>query len=248
MSSTHIPQLAPRRGTHVTACGTLQPVFVRKVELVRNWVTEVLETVEGFDDVYGTNLSEVENRSRDGFIPFTDGGFDGIGMATLSYADGTGAAPAVIQPCLDAAHKDAEKDWDEQNPEHPVAWIYATENADQLTLPTIEKSREQEHWREKFWEFEREHMSEGGTYFYKVRVLFHGDQHSSESGDPEAYFMVGINADFEYGRDNIPWLACYGQKTHQTTWLWEKTVKVKNLTKRRIESLARQAISALQSA
>lgn len=229
----------------VTACGTLQPVFVPKVELCRDWITEVLEAVEGFEDVYGTNLSEVENRHRDGFIPFTDGGFDGLGMATLSYAHGSGAALAVIQPYVDSALKDAAKDWDEQNPEHPVSWIYA-EEPEQPTLPGIQPSRE--HWREKFYEFEDEYMREGGTYFYKVRVLFHGDQHSSQSGDPEAYFMVGINTDFEYGRDNIPWLACYGQKTQQTTWLWEKTVKVKNLNAKRVESLIRQAIAALAGA
>ncbi len=232
----------------VTACGTLQPVFVRKVDLCRDWVTEVLEAVEGFDDVYGTNVNEVENRSRDGFIPFTDGGFDGLGYGTLSYAHGSGAAPAVIQPYVDSAIKDIEKSWDEENPEHTVAWIYASDDEGQETLPGIEKSREREHWREKYWDFESNNMSEGGTYFYKVRVLFHGDEHSSVSGDPEAYFMVGINTDFEYGRDSIPWLSCYGQKTQQTTWLWEKTVKIKNLTPRRIESLTKQAIKALCNA
>lgn len=234
--------------TEITACGTLQPVFVRKVDLCRQWVTEVLESVEGFDDVYGTNLNEVENRWRDGFIPFTDGGFDGLGYATLRDADGTGAAPNVIEPYLESARKEAEKDWDEQNPEHPVAWIYADEDTTQLTLPGVPPSRECDHWREKWYEFQDAHIGEGGTYFYKVRVLFHGDEHRSESGEPEAFFMVGINTDFEYGRDNIPWLACYGQKTQQTTWVWEKTVKIKNLSARRIESLIRQATKALSEA
>ena len=39
-----------------------------------------------------------------------------------------------------------------------------------------------------------------------------------------------------------------GQKTQQTTWLWEKTVKVKNLNAKRVESLIRQAIAALAGA
>jgi len=238
------PQLPLTRGAHVTACGTLQPVFVRKVELCRQWVTEVLETVEGFGDVYGTNISEVENRHRDGFIPFTDGGFDGLGYGTLRDAHSTGATPKVIQPYLDSELKEIEKAWDEANPE---SWLYA-DHPHQPTLPGIQPFDAVEHWKEKFWDFENESMSEGGTYFYKVRVLFHGDQHSSVSGEPEAYFMVGINTDFEYGRDNIPWLSCYGQKTQQTTWLWEKTVKVKSLTLKRIESFTRQAIKALASA
>jgi len=231
----------------VTACGTLQPVFVRKVELCRDWVEQVLEAIEGFDDVYGTNINEVENRHRDGFIPFTDGGFDGLGYATLRDAHSTGAAPSVIQPYLGSEMKGIEKAWDEENPEHPISWIRADEE-EHPTLPGIERSRECEHWREKFYEFEDEYMREGGTYFYKVRVLFHGDQHSSQSGEPEAYFMVGINTDFEYGRDHIPWLACYGSNPNCTKWVWEKTVKIKNLTPRRIESFVRQAIKALASA
>lgn len=232
----------------ITACGTLQPPFVAKVDLCRRWVTEVLEAVEAFDDVYDTNVSEVENRARDGFIPFTDGGFDGIGYATLGYAHGSGAAPSVIQPYLDSAIKDAEKEWDEQNPEHTVAWIYADDDVDQLTLPGVEKSREREHWREKWYEFEDTQLSEGGTYFYKVRVLFHGDRHSSESGEPEALFCVGINTDFEYGRDSIPWLRCYGQSPNCTSWVWEKTVKVADLTEEMVEAFIEEAGKALADA
>jgi hypothetical protein len=240
------PQLPPTRGAHVTACGTLQPVFVRKVELCRQWAEDVLASLEDCDDVYGTNVSEVRNTPCDGFIPFTDGGFDGAGYATLSYAYGSGRIPDVIQPYVDSALKDAERDWDRENPEHTAAWCLEHVEPEP-TLPGIgpQTYTDRDMWREKFYEFQDEHMREGGTYFYKVRVLFHGDQHSSESGEPEAYFMVGINTDFEYGRDNIPWLSCYGQKTQQTTWLWEKTVKIRNLNARRIASLTRQAIAAL---
>lgn len=237
-----------RENTTVAACGTLQPPFVAKVDLCRRWVTEVLETVEGFDDVYGTNVSEVENRARDGFIPFTDGGFDGLAYATLRDAYGTGAAPSVIQPYLDSAIEDAEKAWDEENPEHTVAWIYADDDADQLTLPGVEKSRERDHWREKWYEFEDESLREGGTYFYKVRVLFHGDQHDSESGEPEALFCVGINTDFEYGRDHISWLSCYGKSPNCTTWVWEKTVKVADLTEEMVETFIKEAGKALADA
>lgn len=240
------PQLPPTRGAHITACGTLQPVFVRKVNLCRKWVTEVLEAVEGFEDVYGTNINEVENRHRDGFIPFTDGGFDGLGYATLRDAHSAGGAPDVIQPYLDSALKDAEKQWDEENPEHPLSWIHSVEE-EHPTLPGIARSREREHWQERYWEFEDSSLSEGGTYFYKARVLFHGDQHRSESGEPEAYFMVGINTDFEYGRDHIPWLRYYGSDPNCTKWVWEKTVKIKSLTPRRIESFIKQAIKALAS-
>ncbi len=238
-------QLSPRRGAHVTACGTLQPVFVRKVELCRQWVEDVLEEVSGYEDVTHTNIDEVSNTPCDGFIPFTDGGFDGLGYGDMNHAHGSGCVPNAIQPYVDTAIKDAENDWDEQNPDHPISWIYADDDADQLTMPGIEKPREREHWREKWYEFEDDHMREGGTYFYKVRVLFHGEDHRSESGEPEALFCVGINTDFEYGRDYIGWLSCYGKSPHCTKWLWEKTIKIKNLNAKRVESLTRQAIKAL---
>jgi hypothetical protein len=240
------PQLPSTRGTHITACGTLRPVFVRKVELCRQWVEDVLESAGG-EDVFSRDINEVENRSRDGFIPFTDGGFDGLASASMNYAHGSGQVPNAIQPYLESALKDIEAEWDKEHPDKPVAWLYADDSG-QLTLPGVPPSTERDHWREKFYEHQDANMSEGGTYFYKVRVLFHGDQHSSVSGEPEAYFMVGINTDFEYGRDYISWLSCYGQSPHCTKWLWEKTVKVKNLTPKRIESLTRQAIKALSEA
>jgi len=244
--STHLP---PARGSHITACGTLKPVFVRKVELCRQWAEDVLEEVSGYEDVTHTNIDEVRNTPCDGFIPFTDGGFDGVGFGNMGYAHGSGCAPAAIQPYIDSDLKDIEKGWDENHPDHPVKWLFEHEEP-HPTLPGIEPQRItlRDQLREEYCELEDANMREGGTYFYKVRVLFHGEAHRSESGEPEALFCVGINTDFEYGRDNIPWLACYGQKTQQTTWIWEKTVKIKNLNLRRIESLVRQAIKALGKA
>jgi hypothetical protein len=229
-----------------TACGTLAPVFVEHVELTRRWAEEVLEAVSGFDDVYNTDLDEVENRSRDGFIPFTDGGFNGMGYATMSYAYGSGCAPAVIQPFIDSTLKDVEEDWNKDNPEHPTSWLFARHDDAQLDL--FGPSGERDHWQEKYWEIEREAFEEGSTYFYKVRVLFHGDHHSSVSGEPEAFFMVGINTDFEYGLDHIAWLPYMGGKAQQTEWLWEKTVKVADLTEEMIDTFITEASDALRSA
>jgi hypothetical protein len=232
------PDLPPRRGAHITDCGTLSATFVRKVELCRQWAQDVLDVVEGFDDVYSVSLDEVENRSRDGFIAFTDGGFNGIGTATMSAAHGAGCVPQAIQPYLDKTINDIEREWNEKNPERPVDWLYADNNdSERVCL------------REEYQEFEHESLSEGGTYFYKVRVLFYDrSNNSNETGEPEAFFMVGINTDFEYGRDSIPWLRCYGQDPQQTKWLWEKTVKIRDLNARRIASLAKQAIKALGDA
>ena len=232
----------------LTACGTLAPVFVQHIELTRRWTEEVLENVSGFEDVFDTRLDEVENRHRDGFIPFTDGGFDGVGYATMSYAYSSGCAPVVIRPYIDSTLKDVEKDWDEENPTHPTSWLFAREEDEATQLEMFGPSHERDHWREKYWEIEHQAFEEGSTYFYKVRVLFHGDRQRSESGEPEALFCVGINTDFEYGRDTIPWLAHMGGKVHQTEWLWEKTVKVADLTEEMIDTFISEASTALRQA
>ena len=164
-----------------------------------------------------------------------------------SDLDNGGGAPSMIDPYLASARSDCEKEWDEQNPGHPVAWIYAAESDAQGDL--LGKSRERERWREKFCEFEDEHMREGGTFFYKIRALYHdADNSDNESGEPEVLFCVGVNTDFEYGRDSIPWLRCYGQPTQQTHWVWEAAVKVRDITPELLDQLAESAASALDDA
>lgn len=235
------PALPPRRGAQVTDCGALSAVFVRKVQLCRQWAQDVLDEIEGFNDVHGVSLDEVENRSRDGFIAFTDGGFNGIGTATMSAAHGAGVTPQAIQPYLDSVLRDVREAWDSEHPDHPVSWLWENEE--------VEHAAMREPLKQAFYEAEDAALSEGGAYFYKVRVLFYDrDRSSNETGEPEAFFMVGINTDFEYGRDTIPWLSCYGKSPHCTKWLWEKTVKIRDLNARRIASLTRQAIKALGDA
>lgn len=111
------------------------------------------------------------------------------------------------------------------------------------------KSTERDHWKEKFWEFEHEWLSEGGTYFYKVRAIyFDAGSSRNESGEPEVFFMVGVNTDFEYGRDSISWLPYMGGKAQQTEWCWECTAKAADITEDFIDALKREALDALRSA
>lgn len=224
--------------------------FDAKRALVQKWVEEVLDNVTGFEDVYDSRSDEVENESRSGFIPYTDGGFDGIAYASLSAADGTGCAPAVIQPYIDQAHKDAQEAWNELHPDLTYETIFAEtlEEAGQEVLPGIDCSHEAEANREEYWEFEHGSMREGGTYFYKVRALFFDTDNSrNTTGKPEVYFMVGINTDFEYGRDSIPWIACYGGNPQQTAWPWEKTVEMRKLTEKLVEIMVEEATTALRN-
>lgn len=245
--------------TQVTDCGTLAAAFVTKIDEVRRWAEEVSEGLSSFDDVYNSDVEEVRNTPCDGFIPFTDGGFNVVASATMSYCYGSGNTPTAIQPYLDQALKDAQEAWDEEHPEATVAMIYADpepvalEKDGQLVLPDLlppdSYERTQHPLREKWYEFETESLQEGGTYFYKARVLFYDvDNSSNVTGKPEAYFFVGINTDFEYGRDSIPWLSCYGQKTQQSQWLWERNVALDDLTEEPVDQMIKEATDALRAA
>lgn len=178
----------------------------------------------------------------------------------MSYAWGSGSVPTAIQPYLDSALKDAAEAWDEKHPDATVDMIYADpemvalEKAGQLVLPGLiverdDWQRRQHPLLEGWQEFETEFMQEGGTYFYKARVLFYDvDNSNNQTGKPEAYFFVGINTDFEYGRDTIPWLRCYGAKTQQSQWLWEKNIAIDELNDELVDTMIKEAIDALRSA
>lgn len=220
-------------------------------DMAKEWCQDVCDTLTGWDDCYDARVSEVENESRSGFIPFTDGGYDGVGYATLRSAYSSGSVPKAIQPYLDRELKDIEEAWDSEHPKHTYAWIFEESDpeADEGQAALFGPSRERDHWREKYWDFENEYMSEGGTYFYKVRALFYdSDSSSNETGEPEILFCVGINTDFEYGRDHIAWLSAYGSDPQCTKWLWERTVKAKDLTPELRDELIKQATDALASA
>ena len=150
--------------------------------------------------------------------------------------------------------KDIQEAWDEENPEHTYEWLYDFEAIEiaktQLNLLSDNGLVLQEIWQEKYNEWENEYLDgEGGNYFYKARVLFFDeDNHRNVSGEPEVYFMAGINTDFEYGRDNIPWLSHYGSNPQCTEWVFEKNIPVKDLTPELIQKYVEEATEAFQKA
>jgi hypothetical protein len=228
--------------------------FGRIHEMTKHWCKEIVETVRHFDDCSGIhNLDEIETEHRDGFIPFTNGGWDGIAYADLGYAEGSGCPPKAVQPIIDSIKKGAEEDWDKEHPEHTVEWLYKYDpvELDQLHLFDVAKygPSKRDKLLEEFQEHESAQFSEGCTYFYKARAIYYDNEsHRNELGVPEVLFCVGINTDLEYGRDSIPWLSCYGGKTQQTEWLWEKNVPAADVTEELIATFIDQALEALRNA
>lgn len=200
-------------------------------DLCRDWTQEVIDDIARFYDVYQVgDVEEVETKARDGFIPYTDGGFEAIGFASLHNAHSSGCIPDIIQPYLDRDLEDMAQQFEE---EHKIPFDDVIQ--DELH-PLYEEA----------CDYENSWLSEGGTYFYKVRVLIYlKDNHRNESGEDEAYFLAALNTDFEYGRDDIPWLACYGTNPQKSQWLFERNIPLKDLEYMDIQALANEAIGAL---
>lgn len=221
---------------------------------ITEWVTEIMQDLADNEMIYDRPqdcVNDVPNRSYDGFIPYTDGGVEGIGRQDIGSVYGSGAVPNAIQPILESMLKDMDEKWDRENPEHTVAWLYP-EKEDDRQLELIEGVRHsdlRDEVKERYYEFERTWLGEGTTYFYKVRALYyHAGDRQNKTGEDEVYFFVGINTDLEYGRDYIAWLPYMGGKAQQTEWGWERTVKAKDCTPSLLARIMKPALKALHNA
>lgn len=211
--------------------------FADVAELVRDFVETVADDIKGQEECWGeANIEEVEHESRSGFCAYTNGGFDCCIASDLGHVYGSGSVPADLQKYVDSDLADIKIEWNKANPDHEYDDIFAPtpEELGQLALfDDGHRFTEAEHWKEKYWEFESEWMSEGNTYFYKIRALYFAPENSSnETGEREVYFLAGLCTDFEYGRDS------------GTIWKYEKTVKAADITQELIDEMKTAALAA----
>lgn len=163
--------------------------FVDIDDLIKAEFETIATMLADFEDVLNDPDSPpsptlIENDHVSGFVPFTQGGFEIVAPALLSYAYGSGTAPPCIKPYIDAALKDAVVAFREYNDLHPE------EQPDDPDHPLYND----------YCNFEYEHLSEGGMYFYKLRAIYY------TSPEPHVVFTSAVNTDFEYGRDYIQWM------------------------------------------
>ena len=199
--------------------------------LAERFVQGVCDEVSRFDDCYGDSRVEpIETEAYDGFIPYTDGGYDGCVYAQMSYAYGSGSAPATVQADIDRCLKDVESEFAEKHgitvEQMDEEQAQAVELWNQPALPGIDKGDYPQHpLREELYEMQDSYLSEGGTYFYKCRVMFYEpSNYRNDSGDWEVRMFAYLNTDYEYGRDSISWLPALGGKADQTSGDWERTM------------------------
>jgi hypothetical protein len=219
--------------------------YAEKHEMVRRFVAQVGEEIAGFNDVYSydNEPEEIENRDRGGFWPWTEGGWTITHRALLSYAHSSGCAPAEIRSMLDSTLLDCERSFVR---EKGVEVSFDT-SKDKAKVKRF-FNRMSDKRRDEYYEFEDTWLSEGGTYFYKVRAIYYAPGNTDNvTGEPEVYFNAYLNTDLEYGRDSISWLPCLGGKADQTAGTFKRTVKLADLTEELIDELSREAIASLRA-
>lgn len=195
-----------------------------------------------FDYDVENRVEEIESTARDGFWPWTSGGFNVTLAASLAHHWGTGSAPAPLQPMLDSGAAIIAEEWDRQHPDQPFDKAVAGELG-----PEVEAKAQE--WESEGW------MSDDDAYFWKARVMFlapddmsYRSEEAPEPGEPYVYVDAYLNTDLNYGRDHIRWLSAYGSSPNQTSGDFKRVYTLDRfaaLTDDDMENLAVEAMKEL---
>ncbi len=202
-----------------------------------------------FQYPFADQVEEIERESRSGFIPWTHGGHHVVLAAALSHHWGTGAAPAPVQPLIDAGGEIIASEWARQYPERPSLIDCICSEPDlhpdlfggETPLPHSMP----DSWRRAAEDFESESWAnDDDCYYWKARAMILSPRdRQNQSGDWEVYVDAYLCTD-SYGRDSIPWLSCYGQKTDQTVGDWKRTVPMREFMAMDSDALERMVEEA----
>ncbi|MBO6814547.1 MAG: hypothetical protein JJ891_06790 [Rhizobiaceae bacterium] len=223
-------------------------------DLCREYIAELIEYLVSSDMSYQYEAEpeEIENVSRSGFIPFTEGGWQMCLPQVIGFDIGTGKVPEPIQEIIDANADDVAELWFEDETGQSITTLgefkerYEKLNAVQHWIE--EQGEKAESLRESYWDFEHEYWMESGVYFWKARAIYYDAENSDNvTGEPEVYFDAYLNTDLDYGRDHVSWLTYMGGKADQTHGNFKKVVKVSDIKPGTITSLALEALNHLKS-
>ena len=229
--------------------------------ILEKFVTEI----DAYCSADENSISEVSARSYDGFIAHTNGGFRTLVHCDLSSVESEGMSEfetACLQQYIDSSHNDAATDWlcsdereelqlefDESDSEDAYDWLHTRWYDAEVEFDTRAAMQPDmignagKFWqtdmaaeRETFWEYDRDYLVEGGTFFYEITALYYEKDHRRNvTGEDELFIFAGINTDFQYGRER-------GLET-----VWENTYKVARLTPKRLEVIVEHCQAQISS-
>lgn len=199
----------------------------------------IADSMKSNDDAiyyYGETegIEPIEDKARDGFIPYTSGGFEVCLPASLHSAHSSGRIPAPLQFIIDGWLKDCADDWAREYPEKPSLEDCVCGDDEKL--------------REEAWDYESNYLCNSDEcYFWKARIMFlDADDRQNETGKPEVYIDAYLNTDIGYGRDYIPWVTPLGGKANQTVGSFKRTISADDFAKLEGDALEALAIEAVK--
>lgn len=238
---------------------------------LREMMDNLADEITGWNDagVYDADVQGIEHESRSGFIPFTNGGWEG--RAQCSFQRGkdffkcmAGYSEGDYKTMLSEFRSALETGrWKALNihkgetiPALPPGemtdkevWDFYNEE------PVFDDGKQLEMFNRKEigWQYyeplawrwqEGWEQGDDDVFFLDFRCVFYSaDNYRNESGEDEVYFFAGVNTDFNYGRDAITWMTAYGKSPNQHVCEFGKTVKVSELT----QEIAKQVFAEMET-
>lgn len=193
-------------------------------------IQNIADELRDWDEVIAVHVDPIEYKARDGFFPYTNGGYSGVASIPFRYG-------RFDYDCLSEYHDRDTED------------MYAAFRRDKGD-PEEYDDLSNEEFFDKFYEdggaeFRSEwEMNNGDVFFLMFRAIFFDvSNRRNVSGEPEVYFFAGVNVDFNYGRDSIPWA---GKSTfiHE----YERNIPLSGLTTDLCDQIEKEIIQHFKEA
>ena len=160
--------------------------------LLKEWANQIKDWLEEeYESLGEARISPISSEPCDGYIPYTDGGWDIWGTVSLDMAHSCGDVPAGLSPKIDNIVANAKDEFCDQ-----VGREWHPEDCHDLNYAEIESSYLME-----------------ACYHYRAKCFI-------ELSKGIATFQAYICCD-EYGRDYIGWLRACGGNPDRTIGRWE---------------------------
>lgn len=209
--------------------------------------TKFQDAMDDLPENYGgcidTQVQPINHKSYDGFIPFTNGGFDLTVPTDLMsmYGSGSGPANEIVSKQLDTIIETSQREALEQFVQENKSVfeeLFPDADLDKPSYDVINYhdlyDMDQGNLAEQLSEYENEYMTEGSTFFYQLRAIYYSaDNARNESGEDEILFLAGTNLDFEYGRDK-------GLEVS-----YEKCVPLEGLTTEQVDTIINDMVESI---
>lgn len=127
----------------------------------------------------------IEHRSLDGFIPYTNGGFQITLMSDIYSSIGSGSFPESLRVEFDRLQEQCEQDYRSDNDIDDETEIDYNDDTD-------------------FHEYEQSYLTEQSEFWYTLNVSYYtsdNDRLPEHKGKDKLHIISGVNTDYGYGRD-----------------------------------------------